>query len=102
MVKYKDEVTGRAKLGVQAFADALMVIPKTLAINSGFDPLDALVTLEVHYTLFGTIGLTLNFQEEYANGNVVGLDLNTGECLSPEEEGIWDNYRVKKHMLNSR
>jgi len=85
LMKYKSEVSGRAKLGVQAFADALLIIPKTLANNSGFDPLDCLVTL----------------QEEFANGHVVGLDLNTGECCSPEEEGIWDNYRVKKHMLNS-
>ena len=30
-------VTGKVKLGVQAFADALLVIPKTLAENSGFD-----------------------------------------------------------------
>lgn len=37
LVQYKSEVTGKAKLGVQAFADALLVIPKTLAENSGFD-----------------------------------------------------------------
>jgi len=33
----KPLVTGRVKLGVQAFADALLVIPKTLAENSGLD-----------------------------------------------------------------
>ena len=33
-----DTVKGRARLGVQAFADALLVIPKVLAQNGGFDP----------------------------------------------------------------
>lgn len=31
------EVTGKAKLGVLAFAEAMLVVPKTLAENSGFD-----------------------------------------------------------------
>jgi len=84
--KYKNsEVVGRAKLGVQAFADALLVIPKTLAANSGFDPIDAIVTL----------------QEEQMHGHIVGLDLESGHCLNPQQEGIWDGYRVLKQMLNS-
>ena len=37
LVKYKPSVKGRAQLGVQAFADALLIIPKVLAQNSGFD-----------------------------------------------------------------
>ena len=32
------EVSGKAKLGVHCFADALLVIPRILAQNSGFDP----------------------------------------------------------------
>ena len=36
-MKYAETVEGKAKLGVRAFADALLVIPKTLAENSGFD-----------------------------------------------------------------
>lgn len=34
-----NEVSGKTKIGVQAFADALLVIPKTLAQNSGFGEL---------------------------------------------------------------
>ena len=34
---FSKTVSGKAKLGVMAFADALLVIPKTLAENSGFD-----------------------------------------------------------------
>eukprot|EP01114_Cavostelium_apophysatum_P010451 TRINITY_DN2417_c0_g1_i1.p1 TRINITY_DN2417_c0_g1~~TRINITY_DN2417_c0_g1_i1.p1 ORF type:complete len:571 (+),score=159.19 TRINITY_DN2417_c0_g1_i1:1752-3464(+) len=86
LMKFKNkEVSGRVKLGVQAFADALLVIPKTLATNSGFDAIDSIVTL----------------QEEHAKGHIVGLDLATGEALSPIEEGIWDNYRVLRQLLNS-
>lgn len=48
LMKFKNkEVQGRVKLGVQAFADALLIIPKTLAANSGFDPIDCIVTLQV-------------------------------------------------------
>eukprot|EP01100_Stratorugosa_tubuloviscum_P005012 TRINITY_DN2281_c0_g1_i1.p1 TRINITY_DN2281_c0_g1~~TRINITY_DN2281_c0_g1_i1.p1 ORF type:complete len:531 (-),score=293.70 TRINITY_DN2281_c0_g1_i1:1453-3045(-) len=82
---YKDQVQGRAKLGVQAFADALLIIPKTLANNSGFDPQDSIISL----------------QDGHREGLKVGLDLVTGEPMDPELEGIWDNYRVKRQMLHS-
>jgi T-complex protein 1 subunit zeta len=85
LANIKSSVKGRAKMGVQAFADALLIIPKTLARNAGFDSQDSLVSL----------------QEDYAAGHVVGLDLSTGEPLDPATEGIWDNYRVIRHQLNS-
>jgi T-complex protein 1 subunit zeta len=72
-------------MGVQAFADALLVIPKVLAQNGGFDAQDVIVAL----------------QEEHADGHVVGIDLQTGETNDPVLEGIWDNYRVHRHMLHS-
>lgn len=34
----RKEVSGKQKLGVQCFADALLIVPRTLAVNSGFDP----------------------------------------------------------------
>ncbi|KNB41298.1 hypothetical protein JH06_5651 [Blastocystis sp. subtype 4] len=37
LMQFAETVEGKAKLGVRAFADALLVIPKTLAENSGFD-----------------------------------------------------------------
>ncbi|KAJ3276166.1 T-complex protein 1 subunit zeta [Terramyces sp. JEL0728] len=85
LMKFKDTVKGKAKLGVQAYADAMLIIPKILAQNGGFDVQDVIVTL----------------QDEYANGHVVGVDLNTGDTLDPATEGIWDNYRVHRQMLNS-
>lgn len=43
----KKSAKGRAKLGVQAFAEALLVIPKTLAANAGYDVQDTIVALQV-------------------------------------------------------
>lgn len=85
LVKFKDSVKGRVKMGIQAFADALLVIPKILARNGGFDSQDSIVLL----------------QEGHSEGHVVGIDLNTGDVLDPVTEGIWDNYRVIRHQLHS-
>ncbi|KAI0743723.1 chaperonin-containing T-complex zeta subunit Cct6 [Daedaleopsis nitida] len=81
----KKSAKGRAKMGVEAFAEALLVIPKTLAANGGFDVQDVVVAL----------------QDEQADGNAVGLDLESGEPFDPTVQGIWDNYRVKRQMLHS-
>ena len=40
-------------------------------------------------------------QDEQADGNIVGIDLQSGEPFDPTVEGIWDNYRVKRQMLHS-
>lgn len=47
LTKFKDTVKGKAKLGVQAYADAMLIIPKVLAQNGGFDAQDVLVSLQV-------------------------------------------------------
>ncbi|KAJ7178418.1 chaperonin Cpn60/TCP-1 family [Mycena crocata] len=83
--KVKKSAKGRVKMGVQAFADALLIIPKTLAQNGNFDVQNAIVAL----------------QDEQAEGNTVGIDLVTGEPFDPTVQGIWDNYRVKRQMLHS-
>ncbi|TBU42837.1 chaperonin-containing T-complex zeta subunit Cct6 [Dichomitus squalens] len=81
----KKSAKGRAKMGVQAFAEALLIIPKTLAANGGYDVQDVTVAL----------------QDEAADGNVVGIDLESGEPFDPTVQGVWDNYRVKRQMLHS-
>lgn len=75
---------GRAKIGVQAYADALLVIPKTLAENSGFDVQDTILKL---------------MDERDSSGLSVGLDCDSGEPMIPADEGIWDNVRVKRQCL---
>ena len=43
--KAMDALKGRARLGMQAYADGMLVIPKVLAQNAGYDPQDVMVTL---------------------------------------------------------
>lgn len=38
----------RAQLGVEAFANALLVVPKTLAENAGLDTQDVIISLTVY------------------------------------------------------
>lgn len=86
LMHFKDEkVSGRVKLGVQAFAEAQLVIPKTLARNAGLDQQDTLVAL----------------QEHHRQGHLAGLNLATGKPMDPRVDGIWDNYCVLRHLLSA-
>lgn len=82
----RDHVSGKAKLGVEAFAESMLVIPRTLAANSGFDVSDTLIKLQEAWLRGG--------------GAPVGLDLVTGEPINPTHHGIWDNYRVKRQSVS--
>uniref|UniRef100_A0A6A7FN81 T-complex protein 1 subunit zeta-like n=2 Tax=Hirondellea gigas TaxID=1518452 RepID=A0A6A7FN81_9CRUS len=88
LVEEESKVPGRARYGVKAFADAMLIIPKTLAQNSGHDPLDCLVKLA-------------EGRKNAAPGEYVGLDLESGGAMNPVTEGVYDNLCVKKHMLNA-
>lgn len=83
---YKETVKGKPRLGVAAFAEAMLVIPKTLAQNAGHDQQSVLV--ELHDAFVSTKKL-------------VGVDLKTGGALFPMENGIIDNYRVKRQIVHS-
>jgi len=86
-----NEMTGKHKLGVMALSESLLVIPKTLARNSGFDVQDTLMKLQEAYARQSkTDGATVD----------IGLDLNTGNVMRPSVEGVYDNYIVKKQQLS--
>jgi hypothetical protein len=40
-------------------------------------------------------------QDEYAEGNVVGLNLSTGEPMDPLQEGVYDSFRVLRNCIAS-
>ena len=81
----RKEVQGKKKYGVRAFADALMIIPKTLALNSGFDIQDTILTL---------------LEKHEQGDSAAGLDVETGGTLDATVEGIYDNYCVKRQLLS--
>jgi len=88
LVDLRKQVKTRASLGIQAFADALLVIPKTLATNAGYDPQE----------------VVLKLQAEAARapaGQTIGLDITTGEPTVPADIGVWDNHNVKKQLVTS-
>jgi len=77
----RTSVTGKAKLGVAAYADALMVIPRTLAQNSGFDAQDTILKCQ---------------EAHLKDKKAYGVDTLTGDPLPSEVANIWDNYMVKR------
>lgn len=82
---YKKTVKGKARLGVETVEQALLIVPKTLAENSGLDVMYCILKLQA---------------EHCETKAAIGLDLTTGECISPSMEGVFDNYCVKRQMLN--
>ena len=83
---YADSVGGREQLAVEAFADAIDVIPRTLAENAGHDPIDSLVDL----------------RSKHDGGSVTsGLDAYTGEVVDMEEDGVVEPLRVKTQAIES-
>ena len=80
-------VKGRKQLAVEAFADAIDAIPRTLAENAGADPIDVLVELrKVH--------------EESGRAGIIATDRDA-EIGDPVEEEILDPATVKHEAVES-
>lgn len=75
--------SGKTQSGVRAFAEALLVVPKTLASNGGYDVLETIATLD----------------DEVAEGHVAGIDLLTGEPMDPAVQGVYDSFRVVRNSI---
>ncbi len=84
--EYAATLKGREQLAVTAFAEALEVIPRTLAENGGLDPIDKLVEL----------------RSQHEKGvKTAGLNVITGEVTDMWEEGVVEPLRVKTQALSS-
>jgi T-complex protein 1 subunit zeta len=81
---FKRTVKGKARLGVEIFANAMLIVPKTLLENSGVDIQDKLLKV---------------VSERESTKLPVGVNLATGDPQDATIEGIWDNYCVKKQLL---
>jgi T-complex protein 1 subunit zeta len=78
-------VKGKVKLGVKCFGDALLVIPRTLAENSGFDPQETLLKVQEAHC-----------QSKEGDSKAWGVDVLTGEPMPAAVSNVWDNYMVKR------
>jgi thermosome len=84
--EFADGIEGREQLAVEAFADAVEVIPRTLAENAGLDPIDSLVDL----------------RSKHDGGEfTAGLDAYTGDIVDMEDEGVVEPLRVKTQAIES-
>ncbi|MCC7552192.1 TCP-1/cpn60 chaperonin family protein [Candidatus Micrarchaeota archaeon] len=85
--EYAIEIGGREQLAIQAFADSLEVIPRTLAESAGMDAIDALVSLRAKHK--GKEGITYG----------INVFLATVEDMA--KEGIIEPTRVKKQAISA-
>ncbi len=80
-------VEGRKQLAIEAFADAVDALPRTLAENTGMDSIDALVDLRAMHDAEGIAGII-------SSGR-------SGEIGNPIEAGILDPAAVKREAVES-
>ncbi|MGM0605207.1 MAG: thermosome subunit alpha [Halobacteriota archaeon] len=80
-------VEGRKQLAIEAFADAVDALPRTLSENTGMDPIDALVDLRARYDAEGIAGIIATGQ--------------TGEIGNPIDAGVLDPAAVKREAVES-
>jgi archaeal chaperonin len=77
---------GRSQLAVQTFADALEIIPRTLAENAGLDSIDMLVSLRSAHE---------------KGSKTMGLNVLMGKPTDMLKEGVIEPLRVKTQAIAS-
>ncbi len=84
--KYADTFKGREQLAVAAFADAMEVVPRSLAENAGLDPIDKIAALRA----------------EHDKGmKTVGLDVLNGGVTDMEKAGVIEPLKIKLQAVQS-
>ncbi|MEF8778325.1 MAG: thermosome subunit beta [Natronomonas sp.] len=84
--EYADSVSGREQLAVEAFADALELVPRVLAENAGLDSIDTLVDL----------------RSAHDNGDeTAGLNVFTGDVVDTFDAGVVESAHAKRQAISS-
>src|SRR5437773_794153 len=79
-------VGGREQIAIEAFADAMEVIPRTLSENAGLDPIDILIEL----------------RKEHKKGNkYAGVNVFTGKVADMKKENVIEPTRVGSQAVSS-
>jgi chaperonin GroEL (HSP60 family) len=84
--KFAEKFSGREQLAILAFADALEIVPRSLAENAGLDPIDMLVELRAAHE-----------QEKASHG----LDIFNGKVVDAWELGVIEPLKVKTQAIKS-
>src|SRR3989344_41348 len=83
---FATSLSGREQLAVLAFADAMEIIPITLAENAGLDPIDVLTDLKVAHD---------------KGVKWAGIDVFTGKIIDAWDEGIIEPLKIKTQAVSS-
>ena len=84
--KFANSLSGREQLAVQVFADAVEVIPRTLAENAGLDPIDMMAELKA---------------EHDAGKKWAGIDVFEGKIVDAWKAGIIEPLKIKTQAIQS-
>jgi thermosome len=84
---FATKIGGREQLAIEAFADSLEIVPKTLAENAGLESIDILVGLRAAH--------------EKKNGHLMGVDVFQGKIVNSYENGVVEPLKVKEQAMKS-
>jgi thermosome len=84
---YAAKVGGREQLAIEAFADAIEIIPRTLAENAGLEPIDIIVELRAAH--------------EKTDGYLMGVNVFTGKVENMFDNGVVEPAIVKEQAIKS-
>jgi thermosome len=87
VTNYATQVGGREQLAIDAFGDALEVVPRTLAINAGLDVLDTMVAMKAAHDKEG--------------GWSVGVNVLDEGVIDMLEQGVVEPMAVKLQAIKS-
>lgn len=84
--EYANTLSGREQLAVLAFADAMEVVPRTLAENAGLDPIDMLTELKAKHD---------------AKMKWAGIDVFKGRVVDAWKMGVIEPLKIKTQAVKS-
>jgi len=84
---YATKVGGREQLAIEAFAESMEIVPKTLAENAGLEPIDILVALRSAH--------------DKPRGHPMGVDVFTGKIIDMYKNGVIEPLCVKEQAVKS-
>jgi thermosome len=84
--RFAEKLTGKEQLAVICYAEALEVIPMTLAENGGLDPIDILVELRAMHEK----------GEKWA-----GVDVNKEKAMDMTKSNVYEPLAVKSQVVKS-